>query len=101
MLREEAFVPDRLEAQLEEQSRRFMADRTRNRYGNGKLELSKIFDWYGDDFKQGHKGIASLPAFAARYADLLADTPADREAIKGMQSSVAFLDYDWKLNDVR
>jgi Protein of unknown function, DUF547 len=103
MLREEAFVGDRLEAQLEEQTRRFMADRSRNRYNSssGKLELSKIFDWYGDDFKLGHKGIASLPAFAARYADLLADAPADREAIKGMQSGVAFLDYDWKLNDVR
>jgi hypothetical protein len=103
MLREEAFVADRLEAQLDEQARRFMGDRTRNRYdaASGKLQLSKIFDWYGDDFKKGHQGIASLPAFAARYADLLADTPAGRDKVRAQQAGVEFLDYDWRLNDVR
>jgi len=103
MLREEAFVAERLDAQLEEQSRRFMSDRSRNRYNpaSGKLELSKIFDWYGDDFKLGHMGIASLAAFAARHADLLAETPAERDKLRGLAVEVSFLDYDWKLNDVR
>ena len=101
MLREEAFVAERLEAQLDEQALRFMSDRSRNRYADGKLELSKIFDWYGGDFKLGHKGIASLAAFAARYANQLADAPADRERIKAMTVDIAFLDYDWKLNDAR
>jgi hypothetical protein len=103
MLREEAFVAERLEAQLEEQALRFMSDRSRNRFNaaSGKLEVSKIFDWYGGDFKLGHKGIASLPAFAAKYANQLADAPADRERIKAKDFSVNFLDYDWKLNDAR
>lgn len=104
MLREEAFVAERLEAQLEQQAQRFMADRTRNRWNaqRGRLELSKIFDWYGEDFRLGHKGIASLPAFAARYADLLADAPADRERLRGTPPpDIAFLDYDWALNDAR
>ena len=103
MLREEAFVAERLEAQLDEQTLRFMSDRSRNRFtaGSGKLEVSKIFDWYGGDFKQGYKGIASLPAFAARYANQLADSPADRERIKAQDASVSFLSYDWKLNDAR
>ena len=66
MLREEAFVADRLEAQLDEQARRFLSDRTRNRFDapRGRLEVSKIFDWYGEDFRQGHQGIASVPASA-------------------------------------
>ena len=103
MLREEAFVGDKLEAQLEEQARRFMGDRSRNRYNTstGKLELNKIFDWYGDDFKQGHRGISSLASFAARHADLLSDSPGDRDKLRGQQVEVTFLDYDWKLNDVR
>jgi hypothetical protein len=101
MLREEAFVAERLEAQLDEQALRFMSDRSRNRYADGKLELSKIFDWYGGDFKLGHKGINSLAAFAARYANQLADAPADRERIKAMTVDIGFLDYDWKLNDAR
>jgi hypothetical protein len=102
-LREEAFVATRLEAQVEEQTLRFMSDRTRNRYNaqRGRLELSKIFDWYGEDFRLGHRGITSLPAFAARYADQLADAPADRERIRAGTVAIHFADYDWALNDVR
>ena len=101
MLREEAFVADRLDAQLAEQTRRFLADRTRNRWdaSRGRLAVSKIFDWYGDDFKLGHQGIASLPAFFAAHADLLADAPADRARIRDPQVAIGFLDYDWALND--
>lgn len=102
-LREEAFVAARLDAQLDEQTLRFMSDRTRNRWNpqRGRLELSKIFDWYGEDFRLGHRGIASLPAFAARYADRLADAPADRERIRAGTADIAFADYDWSLNDAR
>ena len=108
MLREEAYVADRLDAQLDEQARRFLADRTRNRWdaGKGKLLVSKIFDWYGDDFRQGGpssgSGITSLPAFFARHADLLADAPADRARIRAASGvEIGFLGYDWALNDVR
>jgi hypothetical protein len=102
-LREEAFVAARLDAQLDEQTLRFMSDRTRNRFNaqRGRLELSKIFDWYGEDFRLGHRGIASLPAFAARYAEQLADAPADRERIRGAGVDIGFTDYDWALNDAR
>lgn len=102
-LREEAFVAERLDAQLDEQALRFMSDRSRNRYNaqRGRLEVSKIFDWFGEDFRLGHRGIASLPAFLSRYAEQLADAPADREKVRGAQADVAFLDYDWKLNDAR
>lgn len=102
-LREEAFVAERLDAQLDEQARRFMSDRSRNRWNadTAKLEVSKIFDWYGGDFKLGHRGITSAAAFFARYAEQLADTPADRETIRSQRAAVAYLDYDWKLNDLK
>jgi Protein of unknown function, DUF547 len=102
-LREEAFVAERLDAQLDEQARRFMSDRSRNRWNadTAKLEVSKIFDWYGGDFKLGHRGITSTAAFFARYAEQLADTPADRETIRSQRAAVAYLDYDWKLNDAK
>ncbi len=100
-LREKAFVAGRLDAQLGEQALRFMSDRTRNRFdpAQGRLEVSKIFVWYGEDFTFGHRGIASLPAFRARHAGALADAPADRERVRNQQAAVAFLPYDWKLND--
>jgi len=102
-LREEAFVADRLEAQLDEQTLRFMSDRSRNRFdaARGRLEVSKIFDWYGEDFRLGHRGIRSLPGFMARYAQVLADAPAERERIRDERVEIGFLDYDWKLNDAR
>jgi hypothetical protein len=102
-LREKAFVAARLDAQMEEQTLRFMSDGARNRYNaqRGRLELSKIFDWYGEDFRLGHRGIASLPAFAARYADQLADAPAAHERIRAASVDIAFADYDWALNDAR
>jgi hypothetical protein len=102
MLREEAFVGERLDAQLAQQAERFMADRTRNRWEpqRSRLALSKIFDWYGEDFTLGHRGITSVSAFAARHADRLADAPADRERIRARQAPIGFLDYDWALNDV-
>jgi hypothetical protein len=102
-LREEAFVAARIDAQMDEQTLRFMSDRTRNRYNaqRGRLELSKIFDWYGEDFRLGHRGIATLAAFAGRHADQLADAPADRERIRAGGVDIAFTDYDWALNDAR
>jgi hypothetical protein len=103
MLREEAFVAERLDAQLDEQALRFLSDRTRNRFDakSGKLQVSKIFDWYGEDFRLGHRGITSLPSYLARFADVLADAPAERERVRSGGLDVGFLDYDWALNDAR
>ena len=87
MLREEAYVGHRLERQLEEQAVRFLSDRSRNRFalagaGAGTLQVSKIFDWYQEDFAPREK-------FLARYAGQLG----------GISSQIAFLEYDWTLND--
>lgn len=82
MLREEAYVAARLDAQLEDQARRFLSDRSRNRYRDGRLEVSKIFDWYREDF-------APLERYLERYAQLLG----------GAAPAVTFLEYDWTLND--
>ena len=102
-LREEAFTPDKLEAQLEEQTVRFMSDRSRNRWNaqDGKLEVSKIFDWFGEDFRSGLKGFTSASVFYARYAAQLADAPAERERVRSGTAPVSYLEYDWKLNDAR
>jgi hypothetical protein len=101
MLRNEAFTAERLDAQMDDGMRRFLSDRTRNRYNpqTKKLEISKIFDWYGKDFEKGHKGYTSVKATMAKYADVLADKPEDRAAVKEQKAEIVFLDYDWSLND--
>lgn len=101
MLREEAYTAARLEAQLQEQADRFLGDRERNRYdaARQRLEVSRIFDWYGDDFRQGFRGIDSLDGYFAAHAAKLTRTPAGRTAVAGGGLPIGFLEYDWRLND--
>ena len=99
-LRSEAFTAAKLDAQLDDGMLRFMGDHTRNRYANGKAEISSIFKWFKEDFEKGHKGLRKVEDVLARYADQLADAPADREKLKSGSVTISYLDYDWSLNDV-
>jgi Protein of unknown function, DUF547 len=101
MLRNEAFTAEKLDAQLDDGMKRFLSDRSRNRYSaeSKKLEVSKIFDWYKKDFTKGYKGFASLETTLGKYADQLADDAAARAEIKAGKVAISYLDYDWNLND--
>jgi hypothetical protein len=110
MLRDEAYVAGRLDAQLEEQARRFLSDRSRNRYdpATGTLEVSRIFDWFKEDWTSGYRGfdgkaapIRSREEYFARYAPLLAATPGGQQAIREHKAALRFLEYDWTLNDAK
>jgi len=95
MLREEAYTAAKLARQLEEQAERFLSDRSRNRLSaQGTLEVSKIFQWFKEDF-----GVREH--YFARYAKLLADSPEGQRRIAEGKATLAFLDYDWTLNDFR
>jgi len=84
----------RLERQLEEQAARFLSDRTRNRFAGGRLEVSKIFDWYKEDFEP-------RSAYFARYARALADDAQGQALVASGKAPLSFLDYDWTLNDAK
>jgi hypothetical protein len=108
MLREEAYVAERLDAQLEEQTRRFLSDRTRNRHADGRLEVSMIFNWFKEDWTSGYRGydgkaapVASREQWFGRYAHLLADNPEQLKIIREGKAELRFLEYDWSLNDAR
>lgn len=94
MLRPEAYVGAKLDAQLEDQARRFLTDRSRNRYDavSGRLEVSRIFDWYEGDWP---------PRYLAHHAALLADDAAARARIAAGEFERAYLDYDWTLNEAK
>jgi hypothetical protein len=101
MLRAEAYTAERLDAQLEDGMRRFLSDNTRNRFdaARGRLQVSKIFDWYGKDFEHGHQGFDSLRTTFARYGQALATSPAAVARIRAGDYVLEHLDYDWRLND--
>lgn len=99
-LRTEAFFVDMLDAQLDDGERRFFSDRTRNYYDKAadELKVTKLLDWYEEDFTQGFRGVSSVKGFLARYAKQLSDDPAIQARIAAQEIDVDFADYDWKLN---
>ncbi len=103
-LRTEAYTGERLDEQLDDQGRAFLNDPRLNRFepATGLVHLSKIFDWFGEDFRQfaagsgytGDERIAGVLAFVSRYLN----DPV-RSFLEGGDYEVRFLDYDWTLND--
>lgn len=96
-LRPEAYVGARFRQQLEDQTVRFLRDRSRNRFDSAKrrIAVSSIFDWYGADFA---KRYGSVGAFLARYPRPLG---LDAEAVRDLASGAikpTFGSYDWRLN---
>ena len=97
-LRPEAYTADRWDAQLDDQTRRFLRDRTRNRVMQRdplRIGISSIFDWYGDDFDSA----GGVHGFLARYPEALDLAPAETAVLRAGDARIEFLDYDWSLND--
>jgi hypothetical protein len=93
ILRAEAFAAERLDQQLDDSTRRFINDTTRNRFDREKklAHLSKIFDWFKEDFEQ-HSG--SVSRYLARYVD----DPALAQELADGQYKIKYLEYRWDLN---
>lgn len=92
-LRSEAYRATTLDAQLTLAARRFLSDRSKNRFDPAArtLHLSSVFKWFREDFERTSR---TLQAFVARYAE-----PATATALSsGDDVRIEFLDYDWSLN---
>ena len=97
-LRAEAYDEARLESQLEDQTRRFLQDPSRNRVIGDSLEVSSIFKWYREDFQQGWLGYSRLEDFLSHYSDALALTSDQVQALRDGGLKIRFVSYDWGLN---
>ena len=97
-LRDEAYVADKLDAQLENGVVRFLSDHSRNRFNpqSGRLEISKIFDWYAKDFATRS---GSVESWLSAYADRMTDDSRHQQVIREKKARLDYLDYDWTLND--
>ena len=105
-LRNEPYIADKLDSQLDDQARVFLRsprgfriDRDKN-----KIYLSAIFKWFGEDFL-GSYGTSDLIAgksaseravlnFVGRYVN-----DSDRDFPLHGTYQVEYLDYDWSLNE--
>jgi hypothetical protein len=84
-LRNEAFVGSRLEAQLNDQGVDFLNDPAKNVITSKQASLSKILDWYGDDFEKNGN---TLEAWINKFAKTKLTT----------DTKVSYMDYNWALN---
>jgi len=83
-LRNEAYTPEQLEQQLEEQAKSFVNDPNKNKITKDHLELSKIFNWFEGDFTKEKNLLDYIQEYTA--------VPFD-ENIK-----VTYREYLWNLN---
>lgn len=89
-LRREAYVAARLESQLDEATRAFVNDPARNRFEAQHVALSKIFQWFAEDFI---KNAGSVVAFVRRFV------PKEKQAMLTLaDNDLRYVDYDWTLN---
>lgn len=102
-LRNEAYTAEKIEQQLTDSMRRFLSDKERNRYNSKSksLEVSKIFDWYKNDFNKGHRGLFSLNDLFSLYFQELTDDKDEQREILSKAVKINYLDYNWQLNDWR
>jgi uncharacterized membrane protein YdjX (TVP38/TMEM64 family) len=93
-LRNEAYDPSRLEQQLGEQARYVHQHATWFAFDarSNVVRLTKLYNWYGDDFVQV---AGSTTEFAARYSPELKQALAS-----GSSPPIEWLPYDWKLNSL-
>ena len=90
-LRREAYTGARLEAQLEDQARTFIArspSKNRVDVATRTAYLNPIFVWFREDF------VPDLGKFLARYAD----DPAARALLESGKFKIVETEYDWSLN---
>tara|TARA_B110000285_G_scaffold227818_1_gene289746 strand:+ start:1429 stop:2265 length:837 start_codon:yes stop_codon:yes gene_type:complete len=100
-LRTEAYTGTALEAQLEDATRNFLSDRSRNYFDGRRLRLSSIFKWYREDFERSWGGSNALGEFVARYSSELGLSVEQSNELTRGDMGIRFLSYDWGLNQVR
>ncbi len=76
-----AYTAEKLESQLESQTKKFINNSQYNSLEPGKVAISRIFDWYKEDF-------GNVVEYLDRYAEL----DIEENAI------VSYKSYNWDLN---
>jgi len=93
-----AFVGEKLEKQLEDSTRKFLNDQSRNYWDGDVLYVSNIFKWYRKDFGKGWRGAQNLSHFLSLYPEALNLNDAQQSALRNGRVRIKHTSYDWKLN---
>lgn len=94
-----AYTGSRVQTQLDEVCEAAMGNPRYAQVDQDTLRLTKIMDWYGNDFTDDtYKGAERTRArWAAKHGPKTIDDLVERT---GGEPDLEFLEYDWSLNDV-
>ncbi len=81
------FTEENVDNKLNYLMKTFVNDRSKNKLSANRVEISKIFDWYKEDFSTS----GDLGAYLNKYSVVKIDNSAQ----------IKFMDYDWSLNEYR
>ena len=84
-LQNTAFDPSKIEEQLTNATKEFLADSSKNNISQESIKISKIFDWFSKDFTQD----GSLINFLNQYSEVTISPSAKKQ----------FKNYNWALNE--
>lgn len=105
-LRNEPYIGDRLDQQLDDHTHRFLGYREKFRIDHSKdvVYLSSLFEWFAKDFVRTYAPVGNLGRhddetsavlnFIAGHLD-----EKDKQYIRTGDFKVKYLDYDWSLNE--
>lgn len=79
------FTEKNVDIMLEKAMATFINDTSKNKISNNKIEISKVFEWYKEDFTYK----TSLIEYINKYSAVKASDDAQ----------VTYLEYNWTLND--
>jgi Protein of unknown function, DUF547 len=80
-----AFESSTIEEQLNNVTKEFLEDSTKNNLSKNSIQISKIFKWFPSDFKQE----GSIIDFLNKYSEITISQNASKR----------YKDYDWNLNE--
>lgn len=105
-LRKEPYIGGKLDAQLGDQARKFLADPKKFKIvrDEGEVYLSPIFKWFGGDFVKTYRTDKRFLEFddderaVLNFISGYLRAP-DKKYLSGGKYDVEYLDYDWSLNE--
>ncbi|UCE50056.1 MAG: DUF547 domain-containing protein [Phycisphaerales bacterium] len=107
-LRGEPYEGDKLDEQLDDQTRRFLGNPAKFKIDSSKdfLNLSEIFKWFAEDFVSKHspkrnignhdEKKSAVLNFVAQYLN-----DAQKKYVLSGNFKIKYIDYDWSLNEQR
>ncbi len=106
LLRNEPYYPDKLDEQLDDQVKKFLADPRGLRIDHKEktIRLADIFNWYKSDFIEKYGDIKKFrdrPEHIQAYLNCIVPyiSSDDLKYVESQDYEVKFLKYDWRLNE--